>query len=116
MEKKEIVMKNIRYIAILASAMALSFSVNSSDFTSPNGVSSKTNTTSELTETVTSLININTATEKQLVALKGIGIKKAKAIIAYRELNGDFARIEDLRNVKGVGSKLVLKLKALIKV
>jgi competence protein ComEA len=49
-------------------------------------------------------VNINTATAEQIAEnLQGIGIKKAQAIIQYRELNGKFHSAEDLLNVKGIG-------------
>lgn len=51
------------------------------------------------------LVNINTATETELQTLSGIGPKKAADIIAYREANGNFAAIEDLKNVSGIGDK-----------
>ena len=59
--------------------------------------------TIEINKPVLQTININKATQEQLASLKGIGVKKAKAIIAYRQQYGDFNHIEDLLNVKGVG-------------
>jgi competence protein ComEA len=50
-------------------------------------------------------ININTAQADALVNLKGIGVKKAKAIIEFRENNGPFKRPEDLIKVPGIGPK-----------
>ena len=55
-------------------------------------------------------VNINTADAQSLSKnIKGIGIKKAQAIIAYREKNGVFKKIEDLKKVKGIGNKLLEK-------
>lgn len=51
----------------------------------------------------TTKININKATAEELAQLDGIGPQKAKAIVAYRKANGDFKKIEDLMNVKGIG-------------
>lgn len=51
------------------------------------------------------LVNINTASETELQTLSGIGPKKAADIIAYREANGSFAAIEDLKQVSGIGDK-----------
>lgn len=61
-------------------------------------------------------ININTATEAELTTLSGIGPSKAAAIIAYREENGGFKTIEDLKNVSGIGDKTFEKLQDAIKV
>jgi len=55
-------------------------------------------------------ININTATQSELQALNGVGEKTAAAIIQYREQNGMFKSVDDLVNVKGIGSKKVEKL------
>lgn len=56
-------------------------------------------------------ININTANEQELQTLKGIGEVKAKSIIEYREKNGKFQSIDDLKNVDGFGEKTVNKLR-----
>ena len=50
-----------------------------------------------------SIVNINTATEDELVSLKGIGPALAARIVEYRRENGNFARTEDLEKVKGIG-------------
>ena len=50
-------------------------------------------------------ININTALADELIDLKGIGVKKAKAIIEFRENNGPFKQPEDLIKVPGIGPK-----------
>lgn len=61
-------------------------------------------------------VNINTATEAELTTLSGIGPSKAAAIITYREENGGFKTIEDLKNVSGIGEKTFEKLQNSIKV
>ena len=64
----------------------------------------------------TGLININTATKEQLMTLNGIGEVKAAAIIDYRRENGKFKSIEELDNVKGIGPKIIEKIRAYITV
>ena len=51
-------------------------------------------------------VNINTATVEELKTLKGVGEKKAEAIIEYRKKNGSFKTKEDLMKVRGIGQKL----------
>ena len=61
-------------------------------------------------------ININTANETELDSLPGIGPAKALEIIKYREKNGRFKSIEEIKNIKGVGEASFEKLKDSIKV
>lgn len=59
-------------------------------------------------------ININTATAAELEALPGVGAATAARILEYRLKAGGFKKIEDLMNVRGIGEKTFLNLKALI--
>ncbi len=55
-------------------------------------------------------VNINTADKETLMtSIKGVGETRAEAIIAYREQNGDFKSVEDLAEVRGVGSSIIEK-------
>ena len=56
-------------------------------------------------------ININTANSAELDSLSGIGPSKAEAIIKYREENGNFKTIEEIKNVTGIGEGLFEKFK-----
>lgn len=58
----------------------------------------------------TEKININQASNKQLAEIKGIGTKKAQAIIDYREANGNFVSLEQLLKVKGIGKTMLAKI------
>ena len=62
------------------------------------------------------MVNINTASVAELDALPGVGSKTAALIIEYRQKNGPFKKIEELMNVRGVGEKNFLKLRAQISV
>ncbi len=58
-------------------------------------------------------VNINKADAKTISeSIKGIGMKKANAIVRYRTKNGPFKSIDDLRNVKGIGEKTIKKIAA----
>lgn len=72
------------------------------------------NTTSTLS-TSSKLINLNTATETELTTLPGIGVSKAKTIIEYRTAN-PFNKIEDIKNVSGIGDAAFEKIKDYITV
>lgn len=65
--------------------------------TTPNKVSGK--------------VSINTGTVEELMTLTGIGEAKAKDIITYREKNGPFKKIEDIKNVTGIGENIFAQIK-----
>lgn len=56
-------------------------------------------------------ININTATKEQLMALNGIGEKRAEAIVADRRENGPFRSVEDITRVKGIGDGILANIR-----
>ncbi|MDR1555207.1 MAG: helix-hairpin-helix domain-containing protein [Campylobacteraceae bacterium] len=61
-------------------------------------------------------IDINSADIKTLTSIKGLGEKKAEAILEYRKANGKFKNIDELLNVKGIGKKLLGTIKEEIEV
>ena len=77
-------------------------------------VESSSQTTQSGGNSKSGLININTANETELDSLPGIGPSIAAKIINYREENGDFASIEDIKNVNGIGDSKFEELKDLI--
>ncbi|MFH0903198.1 MAG: helix-hairpin-helix domain-containing protein [Pseudomonadota bacterium] len=58
------------------------------------------------------VININTATEEELMQLPGVGPAKAAAIVEWRKKHGQFKKVDDLVRVRGFGRKTLLRLKA----
>lgn len=67
---------------------------------SDSGLPSSSNT-----EVLSSKVNINTASASELTTLDGIGESTAAKIIAYRQANGSFASIEEIKKVSGIGDK-----------
>ena len=68
-------------------------------------------TTSSASSEKPGKVHLNRATEAELQTVSGIGQKRASDIIAYREANGPFRSVEDLKNVSGIGEKTLEKLK-----
>lgn len=52
-------------------------------------------------------VNINSASAKELMALSGIGEKVAQRIVQFREANGPFKSVDDLKRVDGVGGAVL---------
>lgn len=83
-----------RTILAVVAAMVLAAPV----FANDASASTNPQTTAMATETK---VNINKATAKDLMKIKGLNAAKARAIIAYRNKHGDFKALDDLSNVKG---------------
>lgn len=56
-------------------------------------------------------VSINSASKEELMTLSGVGEAKADAIISYRQNNGNFKSLEDIKNVSGIGDALYEKIK-----
>ncbi len=57
-------------------------------------------------------VNINTADASTLASsLRGVGVRKAEAIVAYRGEHGPFKSVDELINVKGIGEKMLEQLR-----
>ena len=61
-------------------------------------------------------VNLNTADEERLCTLPGIGVTRAKQIIAYRESNGSFRDVRDIMNVSGIKESVFEKISELVTV
>lgn len=92
----------MKYIVTLFSVIMLSFGSSLLAFATD---SSAVKEQVGKTETVIpqSMVNINTADVQELTKLKGVGEKKAEAIVAWRKANGEFKTVEQLLEVKGIG-------------
>ncbi len=80
-----------------------------------NAIHAPTNESTEAKQNNDGKIDINTATEQQLMLLPGVGESTAKKIIEYRTQNNGFTAIEDLMNVSGIGEKKFEQMKPYIK-
>ncbi|MCT3601816.1 ComEA family DNA-binding protein [Lactobacillus acidophilus] len=79
--------------------------------TTPNTNSGNNDSANSSNQAGGDKVNLNTANITELQKLTGIGEKKAEQIIAYREQNGSFQKIEDLMQVSGIGEKTFASLK-----
>ena len=79
--------------------------------TTPNTNSGNNDSANSSNKASGDKVNLNTANITELQKLTGIGEKKAEQIIAYREQNGSFQKIEDLMQVSGIGEKTFASLK-----
>lgn len=61
-------------------------------------------------------LNLNTATQAQLESLPGVGPVTAQRIVAWRDANGGFTRVEELQEVDGIGPKTYAQLAPLVHV
>ena len=57
------------------------------------------------------LVNINSANLEELKKISGVGDVKAQSIIEYREKNGGFKSIDEIKNIDGIGEKTFEKIK-----
>jgi len=88
--------------------LLLAFLLGTSAIASAAQTTSATPTGGESSQVVLNTINLNTADAATLQReLSGIGAAKAKAIVAYREANGNFASIDELLEVKGIGESIL---------
>lgn len=80
----------------------------SNNNTNTNSTDKKEDTPKEETN---KKVSINTGSLEELTTLNGIGEAKAKSIIEYREKNGPFKALEDIKNVSGIGEAAFEKIK-----
>ncbi len=76
--------------------------------------SANDNTTSAGSTANSGKVNINTASEEELMTLSGIGESKAASIIAYRKEHGSFKSIEEIKNINGIKDSVFNKISNMI--
>lgn len=90
--------------------LALAVSLVTAGFSGPARADEKP-ASAEGTKVETKRVDLNASNLDELVELPGIGEKVAARILAYREKNGPFKKVEELMNVKGIGEKTFLRLR-----
>ncbi|MDE6732937.1 MAG: helix-hairpin-helix domain-containing protein [Oscillospiraceae bacterium] len=102
-----VVLSSIPESSVSAEYKSPAISGNSANVeSSPGSETSQKSETRNTDETKPYLVNINTATSRQLQTLSGIGEAKAAAIIEYRETHGGFSDVSELLNVSGIGETI----------
>jgi competence protein ComEA len=96
-------MRHLFATALVAAILAL---------TVPAGATPIQEKPTEAKAAAAQVVNINTAPAEQLERLPGVGPKTAARIVEYRQKNGGFKKVEELMNVRGIGEKAFLKMKA----
>ena len=102
-------MKIIPHIALTCALLTTTLLFNA------NLASAKPTVTNEAVA-MQQVVHLNKSTIDDLVTLKGIGHKKAQAILAYREQVGDFKSLQELTNIKGIGEKILIDNKGRLKI
>ena len=108
-------------VAALVFAMGGTWSTPRSAYASPVATGELAETTTATArrapkKEVTGRVNLNTATEEQLMRLPTVGPAKAERIVTWRKKHGAFKRPADLRRVKGFGYKTFKRLEPLLAV
>lgn len=88
------------YKAIIMSLVFLAFAA-------PGVAAAKATTAQSASSKAVAAVNINTADATALSKLKGVGKKKAAAIVAYRKAHCNFTSVNDLKNVKGMSQRII---------
>jgi len=104
------------YRTLLAAfaAVVIATPVFADDMMNANTDTNTTTTTTTTQTTEVTKVNLNTATAKELMAVKGLNASKARAIVHYRTKNGNFTSTDDLAKVKGFKTMKPSKMKNLM--
>ncbi|NQY63396.1 MAG: helix-hairpin-helix domain-containing protein [Alteromonadaceae bacterium] len=93
---------------------AVAFAVFLSCVSSPSIAEQSTKADTESVQVI-QVVHLNNADEQALISLKGIGRKKALAIISHREEHGNFKSLNALLDVKGIGKYILVENKERLK-
>lgn len=92
--------------SLVAFLSAVVVSLSAVSFVQAESTSPTTKAKAQVEAPKSTQVNINTADVDTLMTLKGVGAKKAEAIIAWRKANGKFTSAEQLMDVKGIGESI----------
>ncbi|WP_428945429.1 helix-hairpin-helix domain-containing protein [Pantoea sp. FN060301] len=100
-------MKN-RILSAAFLALAVGLMTGISVHAEPTALSGETKATAQTAAVTQGQVSINQASAEELAAaLNGVGLKKAEAIVSYREQYGPFTEVTQLKEVPGLGNALV---------
>ncbi|MBR9729257.1 ComEA family DNA-binding protein [Shewanella intestini] len=94
-------MKRFKLVTLLVGMLGAASPLMAADGMSQQNVTPKSQ------QQVASMVNINKANIDQLQQLKGVGKKKAQAIMKYRQTNGEFKTVEQITEVSGIGENFI---------
>lgn len=109
------IMKHLKTVGSVVCMLVMLVCVNDLFAAKSSDVKVNSNEPS-IQKSIASKIDINNASVDALVELPGIGPRTAERIGEYRKVNGPFKTAEDLLNIKGIGPKVLQKLKPFITV
>jgi len=104
---------NLGYARHLLAAFALASALTTASIGSAQ-LDQGANEAPSTQATASGVVNLNSATEEELVRLPGIGPAKAQAILRMREQRGPFKKVEDVMQVRGIGRKTFRKLQPML--
>jgi competence protein ComEA len=103
------------FIRNLLAALAISLSFAGTAATAHAAPSDEDVVEGPVAPSANGVLNLNTASEEELMRLPGVGPSKAKAILELRTQLKGFKKVEDLMRVKGIGRKTFRKLLPMLK-
>lgn len=104
----------IASLAIVTSVAASEAAAQSQARAAGRTAAAATTTSTAPTPSASGVVDVNSATEAELVLLPGIGPSKARAILATRQRMGRFRRVEDLLRVRGIGRATLRRIRTMV--
>ena len=107
-------MRKMNLIASLCCLILMIVSVNQTFAAAQQGAVEKTSVAQE--SLLASKVDINNADETMLISIPGVGPATATRINNYREANGPFRSVDELLKIKGIGPKVLEKIRPFVTV